>query len=135
MRLKEFFHNNENDSDDNTTDTEHDYRHSDFRKPSAFTPQARREPALDLYLKTLKRTILKGKPRPCKFNLSKAEREAIIALRKNKNIVIFEADKYGPVVVMNKDDYISEAQKQLKSVDAGNNRVYSELNFDCTQNW
>ena len=35
--------------------------------------------------------------------------------------------------MMNKDDYISEAQKQLNSVDADNNRVYSELDFDCTQ--
>ena len=40
MRLKEFFQKNENDSDDNTTDTEHDYRHRDFRKPSTFTPKA-----------------------------------------------------------------------------------------------
>ena len=48
-------------------------------------------------------------------------------------IVIFEADKGGAVVVMNKDDCISEAQKQLNLVDADNNRVYSELNFYCTQ--
>ena len=34
---------------------------------------------------------------------------------------------------MNKDDYISEAQKQPNSVDADNMRVYSELDFDCTQ--
>ena len=111
--MKEFFHKNENVSDDSTTDTEHDYGHRDFRKPSTFTPKAGREPALDLYLKTIERTILKAKPRPCKSNLFKAEREAIIALRKNKNIIIFEADKGGAVVVMNKDDYIREAQKQL----------------------
>ena len=53
MCFKEFFHKNENDTDDNRTDTEHDYRHHDFRKPSTFTPKAGREPTLDLYLKTL----------------------------------------------------------------------------------
>ena len=62
MRLKEFFHKNENDSDDNITDTEHDYGHRDFRKPSTFPPKGGREPALDLYLKTIERTILKAKP-------------------------------------------------------------------------
>ena len=46
MQLKEFFHKNENDSDDNTTDREHDYRHCDFCKPSTFTPKAGRESAL-----------------------------------------------------------------------------------------
>ena len=80
MQLKEFFHRNEKDSDDNSTDTKHDYRHHDICRPSTFTPKAWREPALDLYWKTVERTILKAKPRPCKSNLSKAEQEAIIAL-------------------------------------------------------
>ena len=35
--------------------------------------------------------------------------------------------------MMNKDDCISEAQKQLNLVDADNNGVYSELDFGCTQ--
>ena len=52
---------------------------------------------LDLYFKTLEGTILKAEPRRCKSNLSLAEREAIITLRKNKNIVIFEVDKGGAV--------------------------------------
>ena len=37
-------------------------------------------------------------------------------LRKNKDIVIFEADKGGAVVVMNKSDYINETIKHLNSV-------------------
>ena len=63
----------------------------------------------------------------------KIEREAIISLRKNKDIVIFEADKGGTVVVMNKNDYISEAKKHLNSVDADGNIIYEELSFVCTQ--
>ena len=60
-------------------------------------------------------------------------RDAIISLRKNKQIVIFEADKGGAVVVMNKSDYITEAKKQLNSVDADGNRIYTELTVDCTE--
>ena len=47
-------------------------------------------------------------------------------------IVIFEADKGGAVVVMNKSDYINEAIKHLNSVDADGNRIYKELSYDCT---
>ena len=36
-----------------------------------------------------------AKLQACKSNISKTEREAIISLRKNNNIVIFEADKGG----------------------------------------
>ena len=69
----------------------------------------------------------------CNPNREKANqmfREAIISLRKNKDIVISEADKGGAVVVMNKNDYISEAKN---SVHADGNRIYEELSFDCTQ--
>ena len=65
-----------------------------------------------------------AKPQPCKSNISKMEREAIVSLRKNNNIVIFEADKGGAVVVMNKTDDIIEARNQLNSVDADGNRIY-----------
>ena len=76
---------------------------------------------------------MQAKSRKNKSNISKIEREAIISLRKNKDIVIFEADKGGAVVVMNKSDYINEAIKHLNSVDAdGGNRIYKELSYDYT---
>ena len=56
-------------------------------------------------------------------NISKMEREAIVSLRKNNNIVVFEADKGGAVVVMNKPDYITDARNHLNSVDADGNRI------------
>ena len=62
----------------------------------------------------------------------RTERETIISLRKNNNIVIFEADKGGAVVVMNKTDYITEARNHLNSVDTDGNRIYNEVTFDCT---
>ena len=86
-----------------------------------------------IYLKYLENSIMKAKPRKNKSNISTTEREAIISLRKYKNIVIFEADKRGAVVIMNKSDYINEARKHLNSVDADGNRIYKELSYDCTE--
>ena len=105
MRLKEYFHdiNKATDSDASSTN-EHDYEKREFRKPSTFTPKPNSEPALDLYLKHLEKSIMQAKPRKNKSNISKIEREAIISLRKSKDIVIFKADKGGAVVVMNKSD-------------------------------
>ena len=48
-----------------------------------------------------------------RFNTSKHERQAIISLRKNMDIVIKPADKGGAIVVMNKEDYIKEGERQL----------------------
>ena len=74
---------------------------------------------------------MQAKPRKSKSNISKIEQEAKNK-RKNKDIVIFEADKGGTVVVMNKSDYINEAIKHLNSVDADGNRIHKELSYDCT---
>ena len=45
-------------------------------------------------------------------------------------MVIFEADKGGAVVVMNKSDFVNETIKNLNSVDADGNRIYEELSYD-----
>ena len=128
MRLKEFFHDKNNSTQSETSDTnENDYKMHVFRKPSTFTAKPKREPALDLYLKHLENSIMKVKPLTKKSNISTAEREAIISLRRNKNIVIFEADKGGTVIIMNKSDYINETKEHLNSVDADGNRIYKEL--------
>ena len=64
MRLKEFFHDKNNSTESETSDTnENDYETRAFRKPSTFTPKLNREPALDLYLKHLENSIMKAKPR------------------------------------------------------------------------
>ena len=85
MRLKELFLDRNDD--------QFNYTKDDLRKPSKFTHKPGREPALDFYLKSLERVIviLNSEARKCKFNVSKEEWDAIIGLRKNKNIVIFEA--------------------------------------------
>ena len=84
-------------------------------------------------LKISSRVILNSEVRKCKFNVFKEEGEAIIGLRKNKNIVIFEADNGGAVVIMNKQDYVTEALKRIDSKDANGDDIYQKLLFDCTQ--
>ena len=133
MRLNEFLHDREAVSSDSEQSNHYNsYDKHSFHKPSDFTPKSGREPALDLYVKYLERNIMHAKPQLCKSNISKTERETIVSLRKNNNIVIFEADKGGAVVVMNKTDDITEARNHLNSVDADGNRIYNELTFDCS---
>ena len=85
IRLKEFFHDKDAaSSDSDQYDFENNYDNHEFRKQSKFTPKAGREPALDLYLKHLERTIMQAKPHHRKSNVSKTQRDAIISLRKKQ---------------------------------------------------
>ena len=76
---------------------------------------------------------MQAKPQHHESNISKTQCEAIVSLRENKQIVIFEADKGSAAVVMNKSDHITQAKKHLNSVDADGNRIYTELTIDCTE--
>ena len=48
-------------------------------------------------------------------NLTKSERMAIKSLKNDQNIIIKPADKGGATVIMNKTDYIKEANRQLSN--------------------
>ena len=48
-------------------------------------------------------------------NLTKPEKQAIKSLQNNKNIIIKPADKGSATVIMNKKDYIDEANRQLSN--------------------
>ena len=48
-------------------------------------------------------------------NLTKHEREAFVSLTNNLGIVIKKADKSNTIVVMDRDQYISEGMRQLDS--------------------
>lgn len=51
-----------------------------------------------------------------KDNLSTDERNSISTLRDNKDIIIKSADKGGATVIMDKDNYIFEANRQLNDI-------------------
>ena len=52
--------------------------------------------------------VLKEQP-----NLSKPEKSALRSLRNNPNIIILPADKGNTMVVLDKDDYLAEVNRQL----------------------
>lgn len=58
-------------------------------------------------------------------NLSLSERQALNNFGKNEKIVIRNADKGGGIVVLNRDDYIEEANGLLSY-----NATYEKLNKD-----
>ena len=60
-------------------------------------------------------------------NLSKEERRALGSLRNRDDIIITHADKGGAVVIISVEDYIKEAERQLKDVD-----FYAELSHNPT---
>ena len=61
-------------------------------------------------------------------NLSREERQALRNLRSRQDIIIKPADKGSSVVIMSRDDYISEGVRQLS-----NQSTYQKLNEDPTQ--
>lgn len=50
-----------------------------------------------------------------KSNISESEKAAILSLKNNSDIVIKKADKSNTIVIMNKNQYVLEAQRQLQS--------------------
>ena len=50
-------------------------------------------------------------------NINKREREALRRLRDNKNSIINPADKGGATVILNTEDYITEAMRQLSNTE------------------
>jgi hypothetical protein len=63
-----------------------------------------------------------------KQNITQMERIALISIRNNKNIVIQKADKANTTVIMDKEKYIQEGNRQLAS-----ERHYQPLNNDISQ--
>ena len=76
-----------------------------------------RDAAIDNYINTVNSKVHRESPARCASNLSRAERDAIGELQQARNLVIKRADKGSAVVVMNRNDYIAEALRQLNNTD------------------
>ena len=79
-------------------------------------PEGRNQ-TLDLYIDCFRnkaqKELQKLSKKKSTINLSDNEKLTIKTLRCNKTIVIKPADKGGAIVVMNEEDYIKEAERQL----------------------
>ncbi|XP_060066994.1 uncharacterized protein LOC132547247 [Ylistrum balloti] len=101
-----------------------------FKPPSGWTPHRGLNADLDTFLNITSFFITDTPPKPNVFpNLQPEESQAIISLRENKDIIIKPADKGGAIVILNRADYITEAERQLC-----NTEHYRPLDTDLTQN-
>ena len=83
---------------------------------------------LETFISSVESDITSHKPNnPRHDNLTKAERQALFSLQRNNDIVIKPADKGSAVVVMDREHYISEAERQLSD-----SRHYKPLDHDPT---
>lgn len=107
VKLAYFFYNKSN----NRTDSS-----KLFTEKSDWSPNdLLLHPDLVKDLKNLSEEIceLDLKNGPC--NLTKPEKSALKSLKNDKNIIIKPADKGSATVIMNKSEYINEAQRQLSN--------------------
>ena len=77
-------------------------------------------------MSSLEEKLMKIEISKDKYNyITNKERQALYDLKDNKNIVIKGADKGSAVVVLEREDYIKEAEKQF-----GDSDVYEEVPDD-----
>ena len=73
---------------------------------------------INTYVEAVKKDIKQSKtdpPSKIRSNLSKDEKVALKDLSKRDDIIITNASKGGAVVIMNVNDYIREAKRQLNN--------------------
>ena len=129
MRLKEYFWDEDKSDIEQTSD-------SPYKKPSKWTPSSGRDQALDCYINAVEHAILQHTPNnKLRSNITRLERKAIKTLKRDKNIVILQADKGAAVVVQNRKDYLTEAYKQLNGTDENGDKVYLHVPTDPTSDF
>ena len=120
MRLKSHF----NDRDDTNRSSE---KYPNFILKSDWQPP-KQGPDLETFISSVESDIASHKPsKPKHDNLTKSERSALYDLQNRQEIIIKPADKGSAVVFMDRDHYISEAERQL-----GDSTYYKLLDHDPT---
>ena len=101
-----------------------------FSKKPAFSPKSswkppQGHPNLEVFLSQIENELFKTVETPLGYsNLSKEEWETVRTLADDRNIVIEKADKGSCVVIWDRNDYMIEAESQLK-----NELVYKKVSF------
>jgi predicted GIY-YIG superfamily endonuclease len=99
-----------------------------FRKKSNWTPPKSSIPNLEAFINSVENDTSRHINHTNKYsNLTKEETDALHSLKSRTDIIIKPADKGSAVVVMNREDYISEASRQLSDA-----RFYQKLDHDPT---
>ena len=134
LRLKEYFYDKPTSSSNtHSLSQNHSITTAEKSHHNTWIPPAGRNKILDLYIDCFRKRahaeIVKQKG-TFSDNLQHKEKKAIRSIKENPNIVIKPADKGGAVVVLDKNNYIAEAERQLH-----NNEYYRILPEDPTSTY
>ena len=123
--LKLFF--SENNDNVKINDPTQAFQHKDLKIKSTWMPPV--PPLLEHVKQLIISDIQNTQLKPCRQkNLTREQFQSIYTLRNNTNIVIKPADKGSGVVILNRDDYIREGERQL-----GDTNFYKSVDLDLTQ--
>ena len=84
-----------------------------FREKSDWTPYPNQDKFLDVYLAKVTKEIMTAEPMKYKRNMTRVEERALSTLKRRQDIIIKAADKGSAVVVMDRERYIGECERQL----------------------
>ena len=132
LRLYHKLHKNEEEIETTDESSDDDSPHKILKPSKGWKPDdSEMDPNIMRYKTSVLNDMqsklkLKKKPR---FNISVKERKAIRSLKQNPDIIIKPADKGGAIVILNKEDYIKEGERQLQQ-----DQHYKKLdNFERTR--
>ena len=121
LRLKYHFtrqyqQEEEDSSDDDIyADTDDTPTTHPLSESSGWTPPTGQDPHLDTYCLLTQEELYHTTTRPPKYyNLTKKERDALHDLANDTEIVIKPADKGGKIVIMDRQDYEQDCERQLQ---------------------
>ena len=80
------------------------------------------------FCRTIKNSISTAAEKKIKHNLTKREFNALVNLKKNKNIIIKKGDKSSGIVIMNKKDYENKIYGMLNDA-----AVYTKTDMNDTE--
>ena len=99
-----------------------------FRPKSSWTPRCT-DPCVNAFINKVQKSMIELTPRSrVTHNLTKEERESLGNLKSKGEIIIKKADKGSSIVVMNRSDYIGEAERQLSDT-----KFYKKVDTDLTE--
>ena len=88
-----------------------------FRKKTTWTPPSNRDISLDMFISVFESEVMNAPEQKNIPSLTSDERQALRNHKRNTEVVIREADKGSAVVVMSRERYIAEANRQLSDTD------------------
>ena len=126
-RLNLFFQGSNEDSKVRDTQSGVPFEHKSLKPKSTFNPVGPFQ--LETMFYSIEQDLHRLKYRqPRKKNLNKVEYQSIKSLRNNPDIIIKPADKGSAIVILNKDNYIAEGERQLQD-----EQFYEETHTDLTE--